>query len=311
MDVLDLRTSAPGGRAASGGCFHMSVRSGSRASGACASAAHDYVTRSDEYADRGLDEAVYSESGNMPSWAEEEPAEFWDAADLYERANGRLYVSADFTLPVGLDRYDQVALAREFVEDLTGDERLPYTMAIHAGRDADGAEHNPHVHLMFSERQNDGIERPPKEWFRRANPHHPERGGAPKSRTFHGPAWIEKARANWAGMTNRTLERLGREERVDHRSYARQGIDREPGQHFGPAAAHMAGRGAEHERLADASSERDEVQLVPALDREIAQLESEIERLRQHGDRDMAHDPSARQSGGSGWSRSSESYPGR
>jgi hypothetical protein len=307
MDALDLRTSAPGGRAANGGCFHMSFRSGSRASGACASAAHDYVTRSDEYADRGLDEAVYAESGNMPSWAEDAPADFWDAADLYERANGRLYVSADFTLPVGLDRDDQVALAREFVADLTGDERLPYTMAVHAGRDADGVEHNPHVHLMFSERQNDGIERSPKEWFRRANSQHPERGGAPKSRTFHGPAWIEKVRANWAGMTNRTLERLGREERVDHRSYVRQGIDREPGQHFGPAAAHMAGRGVDHERLADASAERDQTQGVPALDREIAQLEAEIEHLRLDSDRDRQRERGTQWGGGSGWSRGSDS----
>lgn len=307
MDILDLRTGSPGARAAGGGCFHMSFRSGSRASGACASAAHDYVTRSDEYADRGLDEAVYTESGNMPSWALDAPAEFWDAADLYERANGRLYVSADFTLPVGLDRHDQIALAREFVDDLTGEERLPYTMAVHAGRDADGVEHNPHVHLMFSERQNDGIERSPKEWFRRANSKHPEHGGAPKSRTFHGPAWIEKARANWAGRTNRTLERLGREERVDHRSYVRQGIDREPGQHFGPAAAQMAGRGVDHERLTDASSERDQAQDLPALDREIARLEAELEHLHLDGDRDPERERSAQWSGGSGWSRSNDS----
>jgi hypothetical protein len=173
--MLELKPGGTGGRAGSGGCFHMSFRSGSRASGACAGAAYDYVTRTDEYADRELDEALYTESGNMPSWAEEEPAEFWEAADLYERANGRLYVNADFTLPLGLDRGEQVALAREFVDDLTGDERLPYTMAIHAGLDADGVEHNPHVHLMFSERQNDGIERSPKEWFRRANASHSER----------------------------------------------------------------------------------------------------------------------------------------
>ena len=35
----------------------------------------------------------------MPAWAEDDPREYWDAADLYERANGRLYVSADFALP--------------------------------------------------------------------------------------------------------------------------------------------------------------------------------------------------------------------
>ena len=144
---------------------------------------------------------------------------------------------------------DQVALAREFAHHLTDDEQVPYTLAIHAGRDADGHEHNPHAHLMFSERQNDGIERSRDEWFRRANSKHPELGGAPKSRTFHGSEWIEQARKRWADLTNKTLERCGRAERVDHRSYERQGIDREPGDHYGTAAARMVDRGEDHDRL--------------------------------------------------------------
>ena len=37
--------------------------------------------------------------------------EYWDAAELYERANGRLYVGADFALPRDLDTEDHVALA--------------------------------------------------------------------------------------------------------------------------------------------------------------------------------------------------------
>ncbi|MFN7985580.1 MAG: MobA/MobL family protein, partial [Vicinamibacterales bacterium] len=60
---------------------------------------------------------------------------------------------------------------------------------------------------------------------------------APKSRAVHGPAWMEDTRPRWAALTNRVLGERGRDERVDHRSYARQGIDREPGSHFGPAAA--------------------------------------------------------------------------
>ena len=133
------------------------------------------------------------------------------------------------------------SLASAFAHELTDEEQLPYTLAVHSGRDANGNEHNPHAHLMISERQNDGIDRDPAEWFRRANSANPERGGAPKSRTFHGREWMEQARGRWAELTNQMLEARGREERVDHRSYERQGVDREPGEHFGPAAAHMAG----------------------------------------------------------------------
>ena len=42
------------------------------------------------------------------------------------------------------------------------------------------------------------------------------------------------ARERWAELTNHTLARVGRDDRVDHRSYERQGVDREPGRHFGP-----------------------------------------------------------------------------
>ena len=52
-----------------------------------------------------------------------------------------------------------------------------------------------------------------------------------------------------ASLVNERLQKLGRAERVDHRSYARQGLTVEPGRHYGPGAAYMATRGIDHERL--------------------------------------------------------------
>jgi hypothetical protein len=219
-------------------------------------------------------ELFYKKRDGSPSWAEDDASAYWDAADLYERANGRLYVSADFALPRDLGVADQIALARDFAESVTAAERLPYTLAIHAGQDADGHAHNPHAHLIFSERRNDGIERSREHWFRRANREQPERGGVPKSRTFHGREWVEQARERWATLTNTMLEARGRNEQVDHRSYVRQGIEREPGRHYGPSAPHLVGRGESHERLdaAVASSDRDRT--VRELDHEIGRLEA-------------------------------------
>jgi hypothetical protein len=219
------------------------------------------------------DAAVRTESDHMPSWAQGDARDYWDAADLFERANGRFYLSADFALPRGLESEDQIALAHAFAEELTANERLPYTLAVHAGHDANGQEHNPHAHLMISERRNDGVERSREQWFRRANSAHPERGGAPKSRTFHGREWVEKARGRWADLTNATLERCGRAERVDHRSYERQGIEREPGEHFGPEAAHVVARGQGHDRLEAAATIADDQEALRAIEDEIARLE--------------------------------------
>ncbi len=276
MEWFERNHEMPGGGAArrnGGGCYHLSFRSGSRARGSCASAAHDYITRSEEYDDPDRDAATYVESDHMPDWVEDEVREYWDAADLHERANGRLYISADFALPRDLYDGDQIALAHAFAQELTAEERLPYTLAIHAGRDAAGREHNPHAHLMISERQNDCVSRPREQWFRRANRASPERGGAPKSRTFHGREWMEHARERWANLTNEVLERRGHHERVDHRSYERQGIALTPGEHYGPAAAHVAARGADHDRLEEAIDCAERQEAIRAIDRQIAALE--------------------------------------
>ena len=284
-----------GGRSGGGGgCYHLSFRSGSRAGGACAGAAYAYITRTDEYDDEERGAATYTESANMPSWAEGDAAAYWDAADLYERANGRLYISADFALPRDLDADDQIGLAHAFAAGLTADERLPYTLAIHAGQDAEGHEHNPHAHIMISERQNDGIARPREQWFRRSNAREAARGGAPKSRTFHGREWMESARERWASLVNDKLLERGRAERVDHRSYERQGIDPEPGRHYGPAAAHMVGRGLDHDRLAVALAAAERRDAVFAGAREIAPAEDGGRgggrgAMSHHGDEERKH----------------------
>jgi hypothetical protein len=285
MDLIDLKPKLSGGGRAGGGSgfYHLSFRSGSRSGGVCARSAHAYVTRQDEYDDPDRDAVVYTESGHMPAWVDDASAAYWDAADLFERANGRLYVSADFALPRDLSQEDQIELAREFARELTDGERLPYTLAIHAGRDESGHEHNPHAHLMFSERRNDGVDRPREAWFRRANADHPERGGAPKSRTFHGRAWVDRARERWAEATNRMLERRGHTERVDHRSYERQGVDRQPGEHYGPAAAHLVGRGEDHDRIYRAGDVADSQRALTELDKEIGRLEAAKETILRDG----------------------------
>ncbi len=265
-----------GGHARSGsGSIHVSFRSGSRGAGASAAAAYDYITRERQYDDANRDPAVFTESDNMPTWAVDDPHRYWDAADLYERANGRLYVSGDFALPRGLERDEQVELARAFARSLTDEERLPYTLAIHAGLDSQGREHNPHAHLMLSERRNDGVEREAREWFRRANTEHPERGGAAKSRAFHGPEWVEKARERWAELTNAVLEKKGRDDRVDHRSYSRQGLDRQPDRHVGPASINGHARGASFDRPEEVLSSLDLSRALQEVDQEIAQLTGE------------------------------------
>ena len=57
--------------------------------------------------------------------------------------------------------------------------------------------------------------------------------------------------AAWAEQANEALAEAGSELRIDHRSYAEQGIERLPGLHLGPTVREMEARGIETERGAE------------------------------------------------------------
>ena len=194
--------------------FHLKMSVGSRAGGQSAVAKADYIEREGRY-EQDREELEHRESGNMPEWAEKDPRSYWEAADEYERANGRLYREVQFALPKELNEGQRRELASGFAKRLTEGEWLPYTLAVHRG---DGE--NPHAHLMFSERANDGIERSREQWFRRTNRREPEKGGARKSRVAVSQTWLEQTREAWAREANEALERAGYGERIDHRSLA-------------------------------------------------------------------------------------------
>ena len=143
--------------------YHLKASYGSRSGGQSALAKSDYIEREGRYA-KDAEELEHKEHGNMPEWAQADPGKYWEAADQNERANGRLYSEVQFALPKELSEPQRREVAGHFAERLTGEEKLPYTLAVHRG----GPEgENPHAHLMFSERGHDGIERGAEQWFRR------------------------------------------------------------------------------------------------------------------------------------------------
>ncbi len=69
-------------------------------------------------------------------------------------------------------------------------------------------------------------------------------------------AWNDRAllqhwREAWGAHVNERLTELGIDARIDHRSYAEQGIELEPQHKIGPAAARRPGQGLEAERIED------------------------------------------------------------
>ena len=200
--------------------MHLSVKNGAKGKGA----AHaQYIEREGKYANR--EDKILSESGNMPVWAQQNPRDFWNAADKHERANGRSYRELEISLPRELTTEQQTELVREFTRNVLGESHA-YTWAIHEPKAQDG-ELNSHVHLMFSERKNDGLKRDQSQYFKRYNRANPELGGAGKDRYFTSRYFVSAVREEWAQTVNERLHDLGIDARIDHRSYQELGIDLE------------------------------------------------------------------------------------
>lgn len=202
-----------------------------------ASAHSAYISRSDQYAkytERG-EKLEATEAGNMPKWAEHNPNIFWQSADAFERKNGTTYREMEIALPRELAPEQRIELVHEFIRQEIGN-RHAYQFAIHVPTALDGGE-QPHVHLMFSERQIDGIDRDPDQYFKRFNAKYPERGGAKKGYGERAGQTLTKAerteelkalRTRWEGMCNNHLEKAGHDVRIDMRSYQDQGKDIAP-----------------------------------------------------------------------------------
>lgn len=191
-----------------------------------------YIAREGKYADRieQGEKLEAKECGNMPEWARDNPQAFWQAADANERKNGTTYREMEIALPRELKPDQRRELVRDFVQKEIGD-RHAYQWAIHTPKAADGGE-QPHVHLMFSERQRDGIERDPEQYFKRYNSKNPEKGGARKEygnvspeltgefRKLARKTELRDLRSRWEKTCNAHLERAGVSERIDMRSHA-------------------------------------------------------------------------------------------
>ena len=253
--------------------------------GKAGKAAHHaaYIARMGRYASRleKGERLVASEVGNMPAWAQGDPLSFWEAADAFERKNGSVYREMEIALPRELDAEQQIALVRDWVQQEIGNKHA-YQWAIHAPKAADGKE-QPHVHLLFSERTLDGIERGPDQFFKRYNAKEPERGGCKKANTGLDRETrreqLKSLRSRWEVVCNRALERAGQDARIDMRSYADQGVDLVPERKMLPSEWRQESRRAEiiefrtarAERLA---AQRDLRREVPDAGAEIIELQA-------------------------------------
>lgn len=257
--------------------YHLSFKTAAKGKGRSAGAHARYIEREGKYAlSRVNEELEYKASGNMPQWAEGNELGFWDGSDLHERANGRVYSEFEIALPREFSKEERQKLVTDFIKSELQEQ--PFTVAIHNKRALDGGE-QPHAHIMFSERQLDGIERSQELFFKRANDKNPEKGGTKKNRDWNRREKIDEIRLAWEKQINKALERNGIEQRLDCRSLKEQGIDRVPEPKMGPERTQMLkeGKGTEiSDQVVELRHYRTEERAVKNLEEELKQERAKV-----------------------------------
>ena len=210
--------------------FHFEIKSGRNG--------HDhasYIARAGFHAKRK--DLVATGYGNLPSWAGDDPLSFWKAAEKYERKNGAVYREVTIALPIELSTEQNVALAADLVAKLAPGK--PNQHAIHAPKSSIAGETNPHLHLMSSDRVDDGIDRPADRCFKRPNPKDPAKGGRRKSSGGRNRMEMRDeliaARKLVAETINHHLAINGYTVSVDHRTLKERGVRRKAERYLGPA----------------------------------------------------------------------------
>jgi len=173
----------------------------------------------------------------------------WNAVEKVEAAkNSQLAREIEIAFPVELSMEQNISLAREYLQEHFVSKGMCVDLCIH-----DEDRGNPHAHVMLTMRpiEQDGTwgAKSKKEYILDENGEKIKlKSGEYKSRKINAVDWNEQTkaeewRAAWADITNRYLEQSNHAERIDHRSYERQGIDKVPTIHMGVAASQMEKKG--------------------------------------------------------------------
>lgn len=173
---------------------------------------YDYVLRIGKYSPENnkdkYDDFLYGENINMPSFSQDNPRYFWECSEVYERVNANLFRTVDFSLPSELTDEENIELATKFAEELFG-ESYVYSLAIHSKQSNDPEKRNIHCHIMFCERQLDGIERKEEHFFKQANSKNPSLGGAKKNVEWKQYKKLYYIRQTLETMMNEKLKEKG------------------------------------------------------------------------------------------------------
>ena len=178
----------------------------------------------------------------------------WNRVELSEKSNNaQLAREVEIALPVELSREEQTRLVREYCSSQFVSKGMIADFNLH---DTGGG--NPHAHILLTMRPLDEkgawLPKSKKEYVLDENGEKIRLpSGRYKTRKVDLVDWNNRENAEvwrraWADLANEYLEKNNCPERIDHRSYERQGIDQIPTVHVGVSATQMEKKGIVTER---------------------------------------------------------------
>ena len=195
------------------------------------SAHADYINREGEQSKK--DDCVFK-GNQLPKWAKGSAQKFFSAATRYEDKGNRRYKEIELSLPNELTLEQNCTIVDQFIANHLANHYYAY--AIHDKAGELSSERHPHVHIMFSERLIDDVERiqerPACKYFRRAAKslkgeqvasfERRRQHGAPKDPKWHDKNYLYEIREDFARIQNEVLAKNGFSIHVDHRTLKAQ-----------------------------------------------------------------------------------------
>jgi ATP-dependent exoDNAse (exonuclease V) alpha subunit len=202
-------------------------------------------------------------------WARDR-ARLWNAAEAAEnRKDARVAREYEVALPHELNAHQRRELVRGFALELAERHGCAVDVAIHAPH-REGDARNHHAHILATTRAVTEAGLGAKTDIELKDADRTKRG------LCSGKHEITAIRERWAALVNEHLAAHGRSERIDHRSLAERGEDREPTFHKGPAVTAIERRG---ERTQVAERIREDITERLSLAAEAGRLERESREL--------------------------------
>jgi hypothetical protein len=222
-------------------CAAAAYRAGEKIMDERYGAAHDYTRKT------GVAASFILAPQNAPDWMSNR-TELWNAVEAVERRkDAQLCREVLLSLPHEMTDEQREALVRQFVHDQFVSRGMVADVNIHT-HSPSGDERNDHAHILLTTRTLTAS------------------SFGPKERSWNSRDFVHETREAWADAQNRSFEQLGLDCRVDHRSLADQGIDREPEPKLGSHATEAIRNGEpetadrvvqHHDEVMDRNAERE------------------------------------------------------